>query len=185
MNAPTHQDYLNIIKSKLSGFTQFAEAFGKERFLVYKTEVHAAGESEENWALEDEEMEAIADAFRAEIKEENSSFSLFFYFDGHNPGHFLEIVDAGMPAPPAGGQNPPVALNPDGSTYTSRAPIQIWGEPVPEFSKPATGVINEIRTMLADLFREEIKEAIESSKKEILELVKTYTAERIHNVIGG
>ena len=104
--------------------------------------------------------------------------------DDRNPGGFLEIVDAGIPAPLAGGEKG-TSHNPDGSTYNSPTPYQLWDEPVPEYAKPATGVINEIRTMLATLFRQHMKEAIDASKKEILDLVKQYTSERIQNVVKG
>ena len=97
---------------------------------------------------------------------------------------FLEIVDAGMPAPLAGGDNG-VSKNPDGSTYPSPTPYQLWDEPVPGYAKPATGVINEIKTMLSDLFRVEFQDAIQSSKAEILQLVKEYAAERIRSATGG
>lgn len=184
MSAPTQKDYISIIKSKISGFEQFAENFGKERFLVYVSEIQAPDEEELAFQKEKEEMEAIADAFKCEIKVEGNKFTLFFYFDERNPGNFLEIVDAGMPAPLAGGDNG-ISHNPDGSTYRTPTPMELWDEPVPGYAKPATGVINEIRTMLSDLFRTELKEAIAAGKQEILNLVKRYTAEKIRNVTGG
>ncbi len=184
MSKPTQADFIKIIASKISGFKEFAEAFGKERFLVYKSEVHASEEKGTAWDKEDAEMEAIADAFEAEITESDGQFSLFFHFDRRNPGGFLEIVDAGMPASLAGGDEG-TSHNPDGTTYETPTPKPFWHDPVPGYAKPATGVINEIRTMLADLFRTEMNEAIESSKKEILQLVKEYTAERIKAATGG
>ena len=184
MSAPTQQDYIAIIKSKLSGFEQFAENFGKERFLVYKSEIQAPDESGDAFEKEVEEMEAISDAFKCEVRVEENTFTLFFYFDERNPGGFLEIVDAGMPAPLAGGDQG-TSHNPDGSTYQSKTPIQLWDKPVPGYAKPATGVINEIRIMLSDLFKTEMHEAIASGKQEILNLVKNYTAERIRTVTGG
>ena len=184
MSAPTQSDYIAIIKSKIAGFEQFAENFGKERFLVYKSEIKAPAEDADAFSRESEEMEAISDAFKCEIINEDRTFTLHFYFDERNPGNFLEIVDAGMPAPLAGGDHG-ISHNPDGSTYPSPTPIQSWDKPVPGYAKPATGVINEIRIMLADLFRSELKEAIESGKQEMLQLVKDYTSERIRAVTGG
>ena len=184
MNRPTQQDFISIISSKLDGVEQFAENIGKERFLVYKSEMHAPDEDDVAWEKEDAEMEAIADAFKCEIKKEDGQFSLIFHFDERNPGGFLEIVDAGMPPPLAGGDYG-LSHNPDGSTYSSPTPRNQWDEPVPGYAKPATGVIHEIRTMLADIFRTEMKTAIEISKQEILELVKQYTSERLQTVIGG
>lgn len=184
MSAPTQQDFIAIIQSKLSGFEQFAEDFGKQRFLVYKSEIQAPAEKANAFIKEAAEMEAIADAFKCEIRQDGNNFSLYFYFNERNPGGFLEIVDAGMPAPLAGGDNG-ISHNPDGTTYSSPTPISLWDKPVLGYAKPATGVINEIRTMLSDLFRTELKEAIAASKQEMLQLVKKYTAERISAAIGG
>lgn len=184
MSAPTQKDFMAIIMSKLSGFEQFAENFGKQRFLVYKSEIQAPDENGEARDKEISEMEAIADEFKCEVIQEGGKLTLRFYFDKHNPGGFLEIVDGGMPAPLAGGDHG-TSHNPDGSTYPSPTPYQRWDDPVPGYAKPATGVINEIKTMLADLFKSEVSDAIDSGKKEILQLVKNYTAERIRSVIGG
>jgi hypothetical protein len=184
MSMPTRQEYLNVISSKLSGFEQFAEEFGKTRFLVYESEIQAPDEKFDAMIREQAEMEAIADAFKCEIVQEDETFTLYFYFDERNPGGFLEIVDAGMPAPSAGGDNG-LSHNPDGSTYRTPTPQERWDEPVPGYAKPATGVIKEIRTMLADLFRNEMHVAIESAKQDILSLVKRYTAEKISEVTGG
>ncbi len=184
MSAPTKQDFIAIIQSKISGFEQFAENFGKQRFLVYKSEIQAPGEKNLALIKEEQEMEAIADAFKCQISQEDGKFTLHFYFDEHNPGGFLEIVDAGMPAPLAGGDHG-TSHNPDGSTYESPTPYQRWNEPVPDYAKPATGVISEIRMMLADLFRSEVNDAIAAGKKEMLQLVKNYTSERIRAVTGG
>lgn len=184
MSAPTRQDYLNVIKSKLSGFEQFAENFGKERFLVYESEIQAPDEKYNARQKEEKEMEAIADAFKCEIVLQDDVFTLLFHFDERNPGHFLEIVDAGMPAPLAGGDKG-TSHNPDGSTYPSPTPEERWNDLVPGYAKPATGVIKEIRTMLSDLFRIEMNEAISSAKQDILQLVKNYTSERIRAATGG
>lgn len=184
MSAPTQQQYLSIIASKLSGFNKFAEDFGKSRFLVYESEISAPAEDADAFIKETEEMENIANAFKCEVIQEDRKFTLFFHFDERNPGGFLEIVDAGMPAPLAGGDNG-TSHNPDGSTYPSPTPQQLWDEPVPGYAKPATGVIDEIRTMLADLFRNELKMAVASAKQEMLHLVKQYAAERIAAATGG
>ena len=184
MSAPTYQDYITAIVSKLSGFEQFAESFGKERFLVYKSEIQAPEEKADARIREEAEMEAIADAFKCEIIQEESRLTLFFYFNERNPGHFLEIVDAGMEPPLAGGDHG-ISHNPDGSTYRTPTPKSRWETPVPGYAKPATGVINEIRIMLSDLFRAAVNEAIVSAKQNMLQSVKNYVSERIHNVTGG
>ena len=184
MSAPTNQDYFSAIVSKLSGFNQLAEEFGRSRFLVYKSEIQAPDEKPSSFKKEVQEMEDIADAFRCEIQQDGGKFTLFFHFDERNPGGFLEIVDAGMPPPLAGGDNG-ISHNPDGSTYRSPTPEDEWDKPVPGYAKPPTGVINEIRIMLADLFRAELNEAINAARLEMLEPVKQYVAERIRTVTGG
>ena len=171
MTADIKDIIFGIIASKIESFKELAENFGKSRFLVYKSEMHAPDESGEAHRKEDEEMEAIADSFRCEIKQDGGQFSLFFYMDERNPGGFLEIVDAGMPPPLAGGDNG-TSRNPDGSTYPTPTPINRWNEPVPGYAKPATGVINEIHIMLSDLFRIALSEAIESSKEQISQIIK-------------
>lgn len=184
MNAPTQKDFVALIAKHVDGFKEFAENFGRSRFLVYESEITAPDETDRAHEEEVAEMEAIAAAFRCEIKQEGNQFELYFYMDDRNPGGFLEIVDAGMPAPLAGGDEG-TSHKPDGSTYNSPTPYQNWHDPVPGYAKPATGVINEIRTMLATLFRQHMKEAIDASKKEILDLVKQYTSERIQNAVKG
>lgn len=184
MSAPTQEDFINIISSHIEGFEQMAEMLGKERFLVYKSEVHAPAEKSPAIASEDAEMDAIAEAFKCEIRRTNDQFTLLFYFDRHNPGGFLEVVDAGMPAPLAGGDNG-TSHNPDGSTYSSPTPKALWDIPVEGYAKPATGVINEIKTMLKSLFQQEMNDAITASKKDIGQLYKAYAAERFRAAMGG
>lgn len=182
MSAPKQEDYLRIIASKLNGFETFAENFGRARFLVYESEIQAPDEDGEAFAEETAEMEAIAAAFRCEIKQSGNRFGLYFYMDERNPGNFLEIVDSGMPPPLAGGDHG-YSHKPDGSVYPSPTPMERWDEPVEGYAKPATGVINEIQTMLTELFRQRIQEAVEESKQEILGLVKQYTVQCIRK--GG
>lgn len=179
-----NEQFIQLISAKLQSFKPFAEAFGKSRFLVYESEIQAPDEKADAAAAEAAEMEAIANAFKCDIVLNNNTFTLFFFMDERNPGHFLEIVDAGMPPPLAGGDEG-TAHNPDGSTYQSSVPYQLWGQPVPGYAKPATGVINEIRTMLADLFRTEMQEVISSSKSEFMKLTKEEVANRLKGVMGG
>lgn len=184
MNKPTKADYLALIAKRVPDFKQFAENFGRSRFLVYESEIQAPDEGPVAYEKEVAEMEAIAQAFRCEIVQIDNRFELYFFMDDRNPGGFLEIVDAGMPAPLLGGDNG-TAHNPDGSTYNSKVPYQLYGTPWPGYAKPATGVINEIRTMLATHFRTYMKEVIDASKKEILQLVKSYVAEQVQNAVKG
>ena len=172
------EKFVQLATSKLDSFKSFAEDFGKSRFLVYETEIQAPAEKADAYKKEVAEMEAIADAFRCEIKVEDNALTLFFYMDDRNPGHFLEIVDAGMPAPLAGGDHG-ISHNPDGSTYPSPTPYRDWDKPVPGYAKPATGVINEIRTMLADLFKQEANEAIKAAKAEIGPIIKQHVSDKL------
>ena len=190
MSEDIREKTMSLIEERLSSFIPFAEQFGKSRFLVYKSEVHASGEKEEAWEAEDVEMEAIADSFRCEIRRNGNTFSLFYFMDERNPGGFLEIVDSGMPPPLVGGDNG-TAHNPDGSTYKSNAPLYAYGLPLdgsdgrPDYSKEGTGVIHEIKTMLKDLFSDYFHDAIADSKKEIMETVKKNVQERIHKAIAN
>jgi len=183
-------DATSILAGKLNNFVSLAESLGRARFLVYKSEVPAPGEGD--WAAEAEwaEMDAIAESFRCEIKQSDGQFSLMFYMYERDPGGFLEIVDAGMPAPLVGGDNG-TAHRPDGSTYKSLAPLSAYGKPLdgsdgrPDFSKEGTGVINEIKTMLKSLFHDFFMEKLEETKVEIKKLAKQELQSRIHNAIGG
>ena len=178
MGRPTQEDFLNIIKGKISGLEQFAEQIGKSRFAVYRTETYAGNEKEEA------EFDAIMNAFKCKIQQNGNSFSLFFYMDEHNPGGYLEIIDAGMEAPLAGGKGG-ISTNPDGSTYDTPTPRYRWDEPVPEYAKPGSGVIGEVYTIVRDLFQTEFRQAVADSKQEIMALVKDYVAERIHAAAAG
>lgn len=178
MSRPTQEDFLNIIKGKISGLEQLAEQIGKSRFAVYKTETYAGNEKEAA------EFDAIMDAFKCEIKQDGNSFSLYFYVDEHNPGGYLEIIDSGMDAPLAGGKGG-ISTNPDGSTYDSPTPRYRWDEPIPEYAKPASGVIEEIYTIVRSLFHTEFRQAVDDSKKEIMAMVKDYVAERIRAAASG
>ena len=171
-----------LVAKKLSSFTEFAENFGKSRFLVYTSEIQAPDEKADARDKEVAEMEAIAEALKCEIKQDGGQFSLYFHFDERNPGGFLEIVDAGMPPPLAGGDNG-TSHNPDGSTYNSPTPSAMWNQPVPGYAKPATGVINEIRTMLRTLFETAFREAVDEAKPEILKLAKQQVGEQIKSVL--
>ena len=178
MGRPTQEDFLNIIKSKITGLEQLAEQIGKSRFAVYKTEKYAGNEKEI------EEFDAIMDAFRCKIEQNGNSFSLFFYVDEHNPGGYLEIIDEGMDAPLAGGKGG-ISTNPDGSTYDTPTPRHLWDVPVYKYAKPGTGVIEEIYTIVRSLFQTEFRQAVSDSKQEIMAIVKNHVAERIQAAAAG
>lgn len=184
MSAPTQEDFVNLIAGNLQAFVPFAENLGKSRFLVYESEIGAPDEKAGAIAMEQMEMEAIADAFRCEIVQSDNQFSLNFYMEERNPGGFLEIVDAGMGAPLAGGTEG-TSRAPDGSTYTSPTPEPRWHEPVPGYEKPGTGVIEEIRTMLRDAFSEFMQEVITRAKAQFMEQLKAYVAGIISGAAGG
>lgn len=184
MSAPTQQDFVSLIAAELQNFIPFAENLGKTRFLVYESAIAAPAEDGAAEAMEQAEMEAIADAFRCEILQSDNSFMLNFYMDERNPGGFLEIVDAGMGAPLAGG-NSGTSTTPSGSTYPSPTPQYLWDEPVPGYAKPATGVIEEIRTMLRTIFTEFLQEVVAAAKAQFMEMLKQYVAEKIGAAVGG
>lgn len=177
-------DVLSIISLRLNEFIPLAENLGRSRFLLYKSDVHAPDESDIAYSKEDAEMDAIAESFRCEIVQNGNSFSLFFYMNERDNGGFLEIVDAGMPAPYAGGNNG-ISTNPDGSTYTTPTPKRFWDTTIEGYAKPATGVINEIRTMLQTLFHSFFVETIEMAKTSIMNTVKTKVAAELKASIGG
>ena len=183
MSAPTQQDFVNLIAAELQAFIPFAENLGKSRFLVYESSIAAPAENGAAEAKEQAEMEAIADAFRCEITQSSNSFQLNFYMDERNPGGFLEIVDAGMGAPLAGGRDG-TSTNPDGSTYPSPTPQEDWDKPVPGYAKPATGVIEEIRAMLKTVFADFFQEVIKNVKTQFMEILKQYVAEKIGSAVG-
>ena len=79
MSAPTQEDFVNLIAGNLQAFVPFAENLGKTRFLVYESEIGAPDEKAGAIAMEQMEMEAIADAFRCEIVQSDNQFSLNFY----------------------------------------------------------------------------------------------------------
>lgn len=173
----TNEEVVGMICSRLESFLPLAESLGKSRFLVYKSE----------YGVNDKEastMDAIADSFRAELAVDGQSVTLKFHMDENDPGGYLEIVDAGMPTPLLGGDRG-TAHNPDSSTYKSQVPIGLWGLPAddPEdLAKPASGVVNEIKMMLAGLFRQYFQEAVADAKKDILQRMKEETKERIGGI---
>lgn len=193
MKEEVKDQILSAINERLSEFIPLAEQLGRSRFLVYESEVHAPGETEAAYEREDTEMEAIAESFRCEIKQSDNQFSLMFYMQERDPGGFLEIVDSGMPPPLVGGDNG-AAHNPNGTIYPSDAPKAAYGLPLdgmtrfgktilPDYSKEATGVIHEIKTMLKDLFHGYFQDAITEAKNEILQAVKEDVKSKIHETL--
>lgn len=171
---------VSLVGSKLNDFIITAVNFGKSRFMVYQSEY---GKNEKEVAA----MQDIAEGFRCEIHQEGNSFTLMFYFDENDPGGYLHIIDAGMPTPLLGGDRG-TAHNPDGTTYLSKVDINLWGQPAnrPEdLAKPASGVINEIKVMLADLFNQYFQDVLAQSEDQIMKLVKQEAQERLSSVLGG
>lgn len=171
---------VSLVGDRLEDFKITAENFGKSRFMVYQSEY---GKNEK----EVDAMQAIAEGFRCEIQRVDNSFTLMFYFDENDPGGYLHIIDAGMPTPLLGGDRG-TAHNPDGTTYLSKVDINLWGQPAnrPEdLAKPASGVINEIKVMLADLFNQYFQDVLDLARNEIMQLVKQEAQERLSSVLGG
>lgn len=164
-------DVASIISEKVMAFQDIAVQFGKSRFLVCMDEY---GKN----SKEAETVERISNSFRCEVVQDGQAFLLYFHMDEDDPGGYLEIIDGGMPAPLAGGHHG-TSHNPDGTTYASPTPVSKWNEPIEEYAKPASGIIYEIKTMLADLFKDAVKAAISESKSEILNIVKAQVKERL------
>lgn len=170
---------MDLIEARLQDFIPFAESFGKTRFLVYRDSIYGTNEKEL------QTIDRISDSFRCEIIRNSQSFSLMFYMDEDDPGGYLTIMDQGMPTAMLGGDGG-IARNPDGSTYRSKVPAKFWGQPAvnPEdTAKPASGLIHEIKTMLADLFRSHLSEAIASVKTDIANMMKQQIVQEIQSAM--
>lgn len=161
-----------LVAAKSKGFKMIGEAFAKTRFMV------AASEYGDN-PDEQHALAQISDAFRCDVVETAEGVRLVFDTDNGDPGNYLNIIEEGMPPPLSGGNNGIVTL-PDGSTRPSRVPEQLHGQPIEEYAEPASDVINELETMLGDLFADHVHNVIGESRNEII----SYTQHVISNSFG-
>lgn len=150
----------SLIAERSRGFKTVGEAFAKTRFMV------AASEYGDN-PDEQHALAQISDAFRCDIVATSEGVRLMFDTDNNDPGNYLSIVEGGMPPPLSGGNNGIVTL-PDGSTRRSRVPEQLQGQPIEEYAEPASDIMDELETMLGDLFADYVNNAVDESKSDII-----------------
>lgn len=150
----------SLIAERSRGFKTVGEAFAKTRFMV------AASEYGDN-PDEQHALAQISDAFRCDIVATPEGVRLMFDTDNNDPGNYLSIVEGGMPPPLSGGNNGIVTL-PDGSTRRSRVPEQLQGQPIEEYAEPASDIMDELETMLGDLFADYVNNAVDESKSDII-----------------
>ena len=152
----------NILADDVLSFESMATNFSKSRFLVLASEF---GSNEKEAA----EIQKLADAVQCAIKQDGAGFSLDIdYLDNSN---YFEIIQNGMQAPVAGGSGG-VAHNPDGSTYQSAVPPQLWGNTLDSLAKDGIDITGEIKMMLTGLFRDHVQSAVSSHKSDIAALAK-------------
>ena len=88
-----------------------------------------------------------------------------------------------MPAPVTGGAGGFVH-NPDGSVETSEVPPTLWGNPIPEFAKTGSDVLDEVKHMLEQLFFDEVQNIVQDSKQEIAAIAKAYVEQELHAALS-
>lgn len=159
----TEINIASIISEEVVSFELMATAFAKQRFLALSAEFN---ENEKEAA----EIEKIADQIKCTITYSDNLFDLEIFFDDNS--NYFEIINEGMPAPVAGGDNG-IAHNPDGSTYKSNVPEQLWGNVLDEYAENGIDIMGETKTMLKDLFYDRIMDAINNEKGKIAEAYKT------------
>lgn len=153
-----------------------AENFAKSRFLLASAE-YGANEKEVS------ALQAIADGIRCRIVNEGNNIELSIDFDDADAGNYLEIVEEGMPAPLAGGSGG-IAHNPDGSTYRSQYPPQLWGTPLENLAKTGSDTQSEIKRMLQDLFIQEVQSIVQESKNDIARIAKKHITQSLNSIIS-
>ena len=171
MTSNLQRDMCSLIASRAKEFQDFAESFARSRFLLHSTEF---GQNNE----ETEALQNIAAGIKCEIVQSDSGVSLSIDFDDGDTGEYLDVVEHGMPPPLTGGRGG-IVTNPDGSTYPSRVPKQLWGNPIDEYAKTGSDVLDEVKMMLKDLFTQRVKEITSECKPELTKLAKSYVTQEI------
>ena len=164
----------SLIAERSRGFKTVGEAFAKTRFMI------AASEYGDN-PDEQHALAQISDAFRCDIVATSEGVRLMFDTDNNDPGNYLSIVEGGMPPPLSGGNNGIVTL-PDGSTRPSRVPEQLQGQPVEEYAEPASEIMEQLTSMLRDLFADYVRNVIHESKKDIAIQAQQLVEQKIQRV---
>ena len=166
---------ISLIASKAQGYRSMAEGFARSRFQLASIEY---GQNEDEMLA----LEKIAAGIKCNIEQTATGVSLNIDFDDKDQGNYLEIIEHGMPAPVTGGAGGFVH-NPDGSTETSKVPPELWGKPIPEFAKTGSDVLGEVKTMLSDLFFEEVRHVVAASNYEIAAQAKDYVLKELKSVL--
>ena len=174
MNASINNKIIDVIKDSVQDFTILAQNFAKSRFLVLTTEF---GQNQE----ELDALNHLADRIRCNINKTDSGVSLSIEYD--DDYEYLNVIQEGMDAPLTGGNNG-IVTNPDGSTEQSKVPQTLWGTPLEQYAKEGEDVIGEIRTMLTDLFKDRVQEAVSESKQKITDIVKPYITNELQRGIN-
>lgn len=135
------------------------------------------GDNEEEY----DALERISNAFNCHVAQTEEGLRLTFDTDGGDKGNYLDVIEDGLPAPISGGNNG-IITNPDGSMRRSLVPEQLQGTLLPWYEEPASNVMNELKIMLADLFRDYTENLVHDYRSEISDIMKRYAAEEIRNV---
>ena len=164
-------DIASIIQPKLAGWQITGQNFAKTRFLVNADEFGAND-------AEREELMNIADGITCSVQSDGKSVSLHIEY-GQSP--YLDIVQNGMPAPVTHGGGE-ITL-PSGETEPSNAATS--GVELPWYSKTGEDVMGEVATMLQQLFRDAVMDAVRESRSEIADAAKTYLIPHLQLALGG
>lgn len=164
-----------IVYEKVSKSKQFFDNFIKSR-LIQNTMQFQTNEKEID------ALNKIVNNTHCEIKDTGAGASMSISFDEKDK--WFSILTNGMDAPLTGGQGG-IAHNPDGSTYTSKVPGPLQGNPIPEFAREGVSLVDEINMMVKSLFKAEVQDAINASKNELFTILKSYIKNEIKYALGG
>ncbi len=169
-------EIMNILLPRVQEFKDTAINFAKSRFVVAADEFGSNSE-------ERAELDSIAESISVEIFSDGGNSVGMNIKYGHSP--YLDIIQNGMPAPLSGGDGGMVT-EPDGSQRPSLVPEQLQGQTLPEYSKTGKDVMGEVATMMQDLFKAAVQEAVSNSKQDIGNYIsKTYLIPQLQSAMGG
>lgn len=151
-----------LILSKVGAYELIATQFAKSRFLV-QTQQYGTNQDQLDQLMKLQQSVYV----KVSVKDNSISFKLDF----QNPSPYLHIIQMGMPPPLTGGKDGIVTM-PDGSTRPTNVPQSLWGQPIPQYAKPAKDVIGNINTMLMQLISQFVHQCIQNSQAQIAALVK-------------
>lgn len=169
-----HDHIINLLATRAKDFEIPAEAFARSRIMLLSSEY--GDNAEERAALQN-----IAEGIKCTVNASDDGVSLSIDYDSRDPGGYLSVVDGGLEAPQTGGKHGTVTM-PDGSTRHSNVPSVLWGNPIEEYAEPPSGVVEEIKMMLTDLFKEHLSLLIAENKSEIAKAVKAAIENEQHQI---